>query len=57
MGFIRHMAKECSIKTGTLAGSFSCIRVFLTGCSPAEPVSAFSDVAKMRINEKIKNNY
>ena len=41
-------------KPAQKAGSFSCIRVILTGCSPAEPVSASSDNAKKRIfsNEK-----
>ena len=53
MGFKRHKAKECKKKTGTMAGSFSRARVFLTGCSPAEPASAFSGIAKMSIIEKL----
>jgi len=53
MGFKRHKAKECKKKTGTKAGSFSCTRVFLTGCSPAGPVSASSGNAKMPIIEKL----
>jgi len=53
MGFLRHKAKECDKETGTLAGSFSCTRVFLAGCSPAEPASAFPGDAKMSIIEKL----
>jgi hypothetical protein len=53
MGFLRHKAKECDNKTGTVAGSFSCTRVFLTGCSPAEPASALSGVVKMSKIEKL----
>jgi len=53
MDFLRYFAKEYDKKTGTQAGSFSCIRVFLTGCFPAEPVSASSDDVKMLKIEKI----
>lgn len=54
MDFLRHLAKEYDNKTGTKAGSFSCTSVFLTGCFPAEPVSAFPGVVKMLKIEKIK---
>lgn len=61
MGFIRHETKECKIKTDPKAGSFSCIRLFLAGCSPAEPVSASPDKTKLYKyfqleNENKRNN-
>jgi len=49
--------KNVKKETGTLAGSFSCTRVFLAGCSPAEPASASSGVTKLSIIEKNKNDF
>jgi len=57
MDFLRYIAKECNKKTGTKAGSFSCTRLFLTGCFPAGPVSAFPGVAKMSKIEKLKIDF
>jgi len=57
MDFLRHIAKEYNKKTGSKAGSFSCTRVFLTGCFPAGPVSAFTGVVKMSKIEKLKNDF
>jgi len=53
----RFQQKNVIKKTGKKAGPFSCTRLFLTGCFPAGPVSAFPGVAKMSKIEKLKIDF